>query len=112
MWAFEEGQRFARLDRFDPEGCLAEFDGEFILVDAVDTVLHDLAQGMLARTFVGTLAIRLDTDDFGGHAARRGQQKMSRAAGRVDDIEIQNGFLWICGMSRQQPVREQAPART
>ena len=72
----EEGQRLARLDGFDPEGCLAEFDRKLILVDAVDAVLNDLAQGMLAGALVGTIAIRLDADDFGGHATGRGQEKV------------------------------------
>ena len=72
----EEGQRFAGLDRFDPEGCFTELDSKLILVDAVDAVLNDLAQGMLARAFVGTFAVRLDAYDFGGHAAGRGQEKV------------------------------------
>ena len=83
----EEGERLARLDRFHPQRGLAQIDGQRIAIDAVDAVLRDCAQGAAAGVFVGYAGVRLEFGEAGGHAPRRGQQKMARAAGRVDDLE-------------------------
>ena len=39
----EEGQRLAGLDGLDPQSRLAQLHSEWIAVDAVDTVLDNLA---------------------------------------------------------------------
>ena len=83
----EEGERLARLDGFHPQRGLAQIDGQRIAIDAVDAVLRDCAQGAAAGVFVGYAGVRLEFGEAGGHAPRRGQQKMARAAGRVDDLE-------------------------
>ena len=83
----EEGQRLARLDRFHPQRRAAQIDRQRVAVHAVDAVLRDCAQGAAAGVVVGYAGVRFEFGEAGGHAPRRGQQEMPRAAGRIDDLE-------------------------
>ena len=87
----EKREGLAGFDGFHPQCRLAQLDGERIAVDAVDAVLHYLAQRVLPGGFVRGLGAGLDAGDFVREAASRRQQEMSRTAGRIDDSQGQNG---------------------
>jgi hypothetical protein len=44
----EEGKGFSRLQGFDPEGGSAEFHGEGVPVNTIDTGSNDFTEGVLA----------------------------------------------------------------
>ena len=91
----EEGKRLPGLDGLDPERGLAQLHRERVPVHAMDTVLHDLAQSVLPHGLVGGVHPSLDAGDLGCHAACRCQKKVSRAARRVEHLEIKDGFAGI-----------------
>ena len=98
----EEGQWLAGLDGLDPERGLAQLHREWVPVDPMDTMLHDLAQRVLSNGLVGGVHPGLDAGDLGGHAACRCQQKVSGATCRVEHLEIEDGFAGIFWASRDR----------
>ena len=64
----------------------------------MDTVLDDLAQRAFARGLLGGVRVGLDAGNLGCHAACRCQQEVSRAARRVEHLEIEDslaGVVWV-----------------
>src|SRR5690606_16388539 len=86
--AVEERERLARLERFDPQRDLAQFNGHRIAVDAVDAVRDDFTQCML-EFVLGRSAWASVLGDAGGGTARRTEQEMAGAARRIDDRQLQ-----------------------
>ena len=96
----EERKWHTRLDGLDPQGSLAELDGERVPVDPVDAVLHDLAECTPAGLLVEGVIAGLDARDLGGQPPRSRQQEVARPAGRVQHPEIENrapGIFGACG---------------
>ena len=50
---------------------------------------------MLARGLVGGVRTCFDARDLSRHASCRGQEEVSRATSRIQDIEAQNSLTWI-----------------
>ncbi len=69
----EESQWLAGLKRFQPEGGLAQFDGERIQVHPVDSTGEDLAQRMTEHSSLGDFAVGIQSRHFGRDAAGGGQ---------------------------------------
>ena len=95
----EEGERQALAVTFDPQRDLAQVDGERILVDGVDAVADDIADGLAivgrARLgLAGAHARQLTAD-----AARGGEQEMAGARGRVADFQRQKRALLLVALS-------------
>ena len=79
----EEIQGFAGDVGFEPEGDLAEFDGERVDVDAVDAFVDDIAHGSAECFRRGLFFAGADDGEFGGDATGGSEQDVARAAGDV-----------------------------
>ena len=88
----EEIERLAGIVRLQPKGDFAEFDGERVEVNAVDT----FADGVAQRGAVGgrrrLLFARADGGQFGGDAAGGGEKNVAGAAGDVGDSQAQKSL--------------------
>ena len=95
----KECQRFSGLHRLDPQCSSAKLHCEGVSVDPMHTVTDDIAQGVLTRRFVRGVRSGVDPRHLCGHAPRRGEKKVSRAAGGVNDAEIEDGLARVFGMT-------------
>ena len=93
----EEGEGEAGGVCFDPEGDFAEVDGERVLVDGVDALLDDVAQGLAALALVGFGAGGADAGEFGGDPAGGGEQEVAGAGGGIADAEVEQRPLLFRG---------------
>ena len=100
----EERERLARLDGLDPERGLAEFDREWIPVNAVDAVPDDFAERVSASSLVIPVVVGFDARDLGGEPPRRGQEEMARSAGRIDDAHAENRGGRVFGVLADRPL--------
>ena len=97
--AFQERERQARIDRFHPEAHLAQLDGQRIHVDAVDAPPNDVAERVLVVIRRGRTC-RPDARDVIGEPARSSEQKVPRAASRVDDRQLKESIGGTIGNER------------
>ena len=95
----EESQGFAGFYSLDPKCGSAEFHREGVAVDPMHTVPDYIAQCVLTRRFVRGIRSGVDPCHLSGHAPRCGKEKVPRAAGGVNDAEIEDGLAGILGMA-------------
>ena len=98
----EECQRLAGLDGLDPQRRLAQLDRERITVDTVDAVLDHLAQRVLPCRLVRCVHACLDAGDLGSHASRRSQEKVSRTARWVENLDVEDGRAGIARVTGER----------
>ena len=64
----------------------------------MDAVPYHFPECVLAYGFIGCICSGFKARDFNGHAARRGQKKMSRPARGVYNLELQDGIARVLGV--------------
>ena len=103
----EERERLARLQGLHPEADLAELDRHRVQVDAVDAPADDVPLGMLDRGQARLVVAGAEPGQVLGHPLGRGDQEVAAAAGRVADLQIEEGLLrdWACSGLRGRPGR-------
>ena len=79
----EEVERLAGVVGFQPEGHLAQFDGQGVQVHAVDTLTNHIAYGGAEGSGCGLLFTGADDGQLCGNAPSGGEQDVARAAGDV-----------------------------
>ena len=87
----EEAEREAGVYRLDPERDLGEFHGHRVAVHPVDATACRVAERM-AEVGEGGRALGADASHACGNAPGRRQQEVTRAAGRVDHGEPEQGL--------------------
>ncbi len=109
----EEGERLAGDMGLDPERDLAEFDGQWVLIDGVEAVGNDVAQGFahgLGRWF---LLAGANPGQLASEPAGSGQQEVAGAGGWIADLEGEDHLLLLVfGLFAAQPGREHWLERT
>jgi hypothetical protein len=91
----QKGERLAAVVSFHPEGEFAQFDGEWVAVDAVDAVGNHLAQG--ASEVFGGCVLVAGAGEVVGELARGCQQEVPAAAGGIQHANRQNRPLPLVG---------------
>ncbi|MNV27388.1 hypothetical protein D3C71_1185370 [compost metagenome] len=62
----EKTQRFARLQRFQPERGLAQLDGQRVEVNPINAVQYHLAQSVAVLLFSVLIALGIQLGHLGG----------------------------------------------
>ena len=91
----EERERLARLQGLHPEADLAQLDRHRVEVHAVDATADDVALGVLDRAQARLVVARAEPGQLLGHPLGRGDQEVAAAAGRVADLQVEQGLFGL-----------------
>ena len=103
----EEGEGSAGHLALDPEGHLAELDGERILVYAVDAVGNDLALRLPLRLGRGFVLAGAHASELLRQPPGRGEEEVPRPAGGVEHVQPEDGALALLVVAQPgQPLAQ------
>src|SRR5208283_4906711 len=88
----EERERLAWLQGLHPKTDLAEFDGHRVEVYPKDATTNDVPLGMLNRRRARFVVAGADPGQVLGESVGGGDQEVAAAAGRVADLQIEQGL--------------------
>jgi len=104
----EEVERAPRLQRFEPQGDLAELDRHGVLVDAIEAAAHHVAEGVAHGLGGGFVVAGAHRREALRDASARGHEEVPRPAGRVAHGQREEGAL---GRRRARGLVEQRVER-